>query len=466
MLEAANTSFQIHFQVAPEEFARLYNIAQAVTGPVLACAVNSPLFLGRRLWSETRIAVFQRAVDERRQMDHERNAPGRVCFGDGWIRESVLEVFREQIARHRMLLTTRVEEDALEVLAAGGIPKLSALRVHNGTVYRWNRACYGIMNGKPHLRIENRSLPAGPTIPDQVANAAFFYGLLSGLLSEGSDLTQDMRFCDAKNNFFAAARYGLDARLTWMRGKVLEAPALITNELLPLARQGLEKSQINSTDIDHYLGIIEERTRSGRTGATWMTDSISAMDPNCTKDVRERALTAALIERQHSDLPVHEWPLASCESSISRRESYQRVDQFMTRKIFTVRPDDLVDLAACLMDWEHIKYVPVEDEDGVLVGLLTYRRLLRLLTQRSREQEIYVSEIMETSPLAVAPDTKTLDAMRLMRSENVSALPVVDEGKLVGIITEGDLIKVSVYLLEKFLDGSLDEGEAFTPAPE
>jgi CBS domain-containing protein/gamma-glutamyl:cysteine ligase YbdK (ATP-grasp superfamily) len=454
MLESANTSFQIHFQVAPDEFARLYNLAQVITGPVLASAVNSPLFLGRNLWSETRIAVFQRAVDERRQTDRERSAPGRVSFGDDWVKDSVLEVFRDQIARHRMLLHEPVDEDALAILEAGGIPKLKALRIHNGTVYRWNRACYGITDGQPHLRIENRALPAGPTIQDQMANAAFFYGLLAGFLQDGTDVTTRMSFNDARKNFFAAARYGLGARMKWMDGKVITAPPLILDELLPLARRGLTNSQINEDDVDHYLGIIEERVRSGRTGATWMTDSLASMDPKCTKDRKERALTAALIEHQQSPTPAHKWPLASCEQQVSRRESYRRVDQFMTRKLFTVRADDLVNLAACLMDWEHIKYVPVEDESGQLVGLLTYRSLLRLLTQAKQtlEKDIYVSELMQKDPVIVAPETKTLDAMRLMRAEQVSALPVVDKGELVGIITERDLIEVSVDLLEKFLE--------------
>ncbi|MCP4448013.1 MAG: CBS domain-containing protein [Myxococcales bacterium] len=454
MLESANTSFQIHFQVAPEEFARLYNIAQAITGPVLAASVNSPLFLGRDLWSETRIAVFQRAVDERRRMDHERDAPPRVSFGDAWVRESVMEVFRDQIARHRSIFASAIHEDALEILAAGGTPDLSALRMHNGTVYRWNRACYGITNGVPHLRIENRALPAGPTIVDQVANAAFFYGLLSGFLGQDRDVTKEMCFADAKNNFFAAARYGLDSRLTWMRGKVAEAPALIFEDLLPLAREGLKRSNIDSADIDRYLGIIEQRVESRQTGASWMTDSLSSMESNTTLDRRERALSAALIDNQASQKPVHTWPLATCDAQVSRRESYRRVEQYMTRKLFTVRPDDLVNLAACLMDWEHIKYVPVEDEDGRLVGLLTYRGLLRLLTQGKRmlEKDIHVSEIMHKNPLVVAPNTRTLDAMRLMRAERVSCLPVIENDKLVGIVTESDLVDVSLHLLEKYLE--------------
>lgn len=453
MLEAANTSFQIHFQVAPEEFAKLYNIAQAITAPVLACAVNSPLFLGHSLWKETRIAVFQRAVDERRQADHERSAPARVRFGDSWVRESVIEVFREQIARHRMLVGTPVDEDALETLAAGKTPRLKALCMHNGTVYRWNRACYGITNGVPHLRIENRALPAGPTIPDQVANAAFFYGLLSGLYVDDFDITKAMKFSEAKGNFFAAARYGLAARMTWFDGKVAETPDLILSELLPLAHEGLRSSHIDECDIEHYLGIIRARVQSGRTGATWMTESLAAMDPKHTTDLKERALTAALLERQGQGEPVHKWPLATCEALETRVDSYREVHQFMTRDLFTVREDDLLDLAACMMDWEHIKYVPVENQQGELVGLLTYRRLLRHFTQgqRGRDKEFYVGDLMDRNPITIGPDAPTLEVLQTMRAERVSCLPVLEGKKLVGIVTERDLIEVSAHLIEQFL---------------
>ena len=208
MFEACNTSFQIHFQVAPKEFPKLYNCAQLVTAPVLAAAVNSPLLFGSRLWHETRVALFSSSIDERSSSRQtHRGLRPRVTFGDQWVRESVIEIFREQIARFRVVLATRSQdEDPMEVLDRGGIPELRALRLHNGTVYRWNRACYGIHDGIAHLRIENRVLPAGPTILDEIANAAFFFGLMSGMLEEVGDPKDHIAFDVAKDNFFAAAR--------------------------------------------------------------------------------------------------------------------------------------------------------------------------------------------------------------------------------------------------------------------
>jgi hypothetical protein len=153
MLEACNTSCQVHFQVGPEEFARFYNIAQAVTAPILAAAVNSPLLFGRRLWKETRIALFQQAIDTRPTGEHVVEQSSRVSFGNDWVRGSALEIFREDITRYRVVLGIDIEEDPLEVLESGGIPKLQALQLHNSTVYRWNRPCYGVLDGRPGLRI-------------------------------------------------------------------------------------------------------------------------------------------------------------------------------------------------------------------------------------------------------------------------------------------------------------------------
>ncbi|HSM15182.1 MAG TPA: glutamate-cysteine ligase family protein, partial [Thermoanaerobaculia bacterium] len=181
MVESCNTSFQVHYQVGPEEFAPLYNLTQAVAAPVLAAAVNSPLLFGRRLWRETRIALFQQSVDHRAAGLHLREQAPRVSFGRRWVDDSVLEIFQEDITRFKVLLSAEIDEDSLAVLAQGGVPELKALRLHNGTIYRWTRPCYGLTGGKPHLRIENRILPAGPTLVDEMANAAFWFGLLSGL---------------------------------------------------------------------------------------------------------------------------------------------------------------------------------------------------------------------------------------------------------------------------------------------
>ncbi|MEX1368387.1 MAG: glutamate-cysteine ligase family protein, partial [Nannocystaceae bacterium] len=289
MLESCNTSFQIHFQVAPKEFARLYNVAQAVTAPVLAAAVNSPVLLGRRLWNETRVALFQRSVDARSSHHQSRGLRPRVSFGDSWIRDSVLEIFREDIALFRSVLGQQDYHSSRADLAAGRIPKLQALRLHNGTVYRWNRACYGwSATDKPHLRIENRVLPAGPSIVDEVANAAFYFGLMSGVTAEYEDISKVMEFDDAKNNFFAAARHGMGAQFHWVGGETITASALILDRLLPLAREGLRLSNIDEEDVARYLDIIEQRARTQTTGASWALRSLAGMASTTSVDQRHR----------------------------------------------------------------------------------------------------------------------------------------------------------------------------------
>ena len=192
MMESCNTSFQDHFQSNAREFANQYNIAQAITAPVLAVAVNSPLLFGQRLWQETRVALFQHSTDERSRTQLARNQPTRVSFGDCWLKNSVVELFHDQITRFRPIMIAQPEENPFAVLARGETPSLSALRLHNGTVWRWNRACYGVTDGVPHLRIENRALPSGPTIVDEIANAAFFTGLMLGLPQAYGDITTRM----------------------------------------------------------------------------------------------------------------------------------------------------------------------------------------------------------------------------------------------------------------------------------
>ncbi len=211
MVEACNASFQVHLQVSAEEFARMYNIAQVLAGPCLSVATYSPLLFGRRLWAETRIALFQQAVDTRNPEHYLRESSPRVNFGSRWVKDSVLEIYKEDVARFRTLVGTESDEDPFEALDAGRVPALKALRLHNGTVYRWNRACYGVMDGKAHLRIENRVLPAGPSVLDEIANAAFWLGLMSEMGATVEDVTKRMEFDQAQANFYAAAREGLSA---------------------------------------------------------------------------------------------------------------------------------------------------------------------------------------------------------------------------------------------------------------
>lgn len=472
MFESCNTSFQVHFQVGAGEFARLYNLAQAVTAPVLAAAVNAPVLLQRKLWHETRIALFERSFDTRPAAQAQRAQQPRVQFGEGWVRESVLEIFREDIARFRVVMTADAVEDPLEVVARGGVPDLKALRVHNGTVYRWNRPCYGVSNGVPHLRIESRAFPAGPTLLDEVANAAFYFGLMAGLSREIERIDRVMSFADAKANFLAAAQHGLKAQLTWVGGKSFAAPALILEELLPRAREGLRGARIDAGDIDRYLGVVEERVKSGQTGAQWALSSLAAMEAEGrgTPEVRDQALCAAMLDHQRRGEPVHTWPLAAvAEDPRALLQSYRTVGQIMSTDLFTVRPTDIIDFAASVMDWKHVRHVPVEDEQGRLVGVISHRALLRLIARglsRGREGaagptsggpssgphlEPTVASIMHADPITVTPETPTLEAMRLMREHGVGCLPVLAGDRLVGIVTERDLIDVSAMLLERYL---------------
>jgi CBS domain-containing protein/gamma-glutamyl:cysteine ligase YbdK (ATP-grasp superfamily) len=464
MLESANTSFQVHFQVEPDEFARLYNIAQVAAAPVLAAATHSPMLFGKRLWHETRIALFQQSVDTRTTDHHHRELEPRVTFGSQWIEDSVLEIYREDIARFRLLFGIEVDEDPIEELDAGRVPSLEALCLHNGTVYRWNRACYGISDGKPHLRIENRVFPSGPTPVDEVANAAFWFGLMSGLMDEHDDLKNDMEFSTAKTNFFSAAREGLAAPMTWFDGHTSPAGELIQNQLLPLAADGLEQSGINSQDIERYLGIIDRRIREKQTGSKWILDSFQEMSDERGLAERVAALTAGEIERQDTGKPVHEWDLATLDDTEADWEEHHiRVGQYMRTDFFTVNEDEIIDLVANVMDWQHIRHVPVEDNEHRLVGLVTHRTLLRLLpnalSEEDDEESIPVSNVMipASKLVTVEPDTTTLEAIRRMRDEGVSALPVVDDKEsnhLVGMVTEREFMNITRELLTKRLESA------------
>ena len=453
MMESCNTSFQVHFQVDPLEFVNSYNIAQAITAPVLSAAVNSPLLFGHRLWQETRLALFQHSADARSRTQLARSQPTRVGFGEQWLKHSVIELLHDQIARFRPIMITRPDEDPFQVLARGEIPLLSALRMYNGTVWPWNRACYGISNGVAHLRIENRALPAGPTVTDEIANTAFFVGLMLALPNEYGDISKRMGFDDAKSNFFAAARHGLNAQFNWIDGKSYPASSLILDHLLPLAWQGLQGAGVDASDINRYLGVIDERVQSGRTGAQWMLQSLAATEGGL-KDTRYRMLTSKILERQKEGKPVHTWPIIEATEDVDWRHSYQTISQFMTTDLFTLRPDDLVDLAASVMDWRHIRHVPVEDEQGHLVGLVTHRALLRLLSRGAHSQNanpLTVREIMVTNPFTVSSTTPTLEALELMRHNKVGCLPVVDDGQIVGIVTSYDFLDASARLFKEQL---------------
>lgn len=452
LVEACNTSFQVHFQVAPDEFPELYNAAQVVGAPLLACATNSPLFLGRRLWRETRIALFEQSIDTRGTSHHQRDRQPRVSFGSRWVRESVTEIFKEDIVRYRVLLGEPTDEDPERILEEGGVPKLRALCLHNGTVYRWNRACYGITNGKPHLRIENRILPAGPTTTDEVANAAFWFGMISGLSQGGRPVAERLDFAKARGNFSRAARYGLDAVMDWFSDRSVVARDLILNELLPLAWEGLQAKNLDTGEIEAYLDVVRRRVEGRRTGADWMLASLEKMGDAATLSERLGALTEAMVERQASGKPVADWRLATVHEAGGWEKHYLRVEQYMTTDLFTVHEEESVDLVARMMDWQRIRHVLVEDEGNRLTGLVSYRSVLSFLADRKPgDPPKPVGELMKRNLRTINPETKTLDAIRLMKKERVGCLPVVKNDRLVGIVTERDFMFLARDLIEQVL---------------
>lgn len=456
MLEACNTSAQVHLQVSAEEFAHFYNVAQAVTGPILAASVNSPLLFGRRLWAETRIALFQQSLDTRGADLHMREMSPRVRFGGSWLEKSVTELFQEDIATFRVLLAMDIEEDALKVLDEGGVPRLSALQLFNGTVYRWNRPCYGISNGKPHLRIECRALPAGPSTLDEMANTVFWIGTVLGVAKAVPDITERMEFDDAKANFLAASRLGLRSGMAWLDGDSGPADRLVLDTLLPLAHDGLSHYPVYKTEVDRYLGVIEERVSAGVTGSSWALKSLSKLKSAGTRGEQLAALTSATVRQQKKGLPVARWQPAELSEAGGWKHNYLRVEQYMTTSLTTVNQDELVELVAYLMHVRQIRHVLIEDNEHRLVGIVSYRSLLRLMAEgrtRAEAESMPVSEVMERDPVTVSPESPTLECINRMRSNRVSALPVVQDGQLVGLVSETDFMPMAYHLLEERLRG-------------
>jgi hypothetical protein len=307
--EAACTSVQLHQQVDPDLFARYWNAAQAIAGIQVAIAANSPFFCGKELWRETRIALFEQATDTRPEELKAQGVRPRVWFGERWI-TSIFDLFEENVQYFPALLPICENEDPLETLERGDVPELNELRLHNGTIYRWNRPIYDVAGDQPHLRVENRVLPAGPTVVDILANAAFYYGLLRVLADEERPVWSQMSFSAAEENFHLGARDGIEARVYWPGLGEVPATELVLRRLLPLAREGLSRWGVDSGDADRLLSIIERRCVSQRNGAAWQAEIFHHLYADKRIDRREalRQMTQRYREHMHSNEPVHSWP--------------------------------------------------------------------------------------------------------------------------------------------------------------
>jgi gamma-glutamyl:cysteine ligase YbdK (ATP-grasp superfamily) len=308
--EAACTSVQLHQQVDPEAFARYWNAAQALAGVQVAIGANSPFFYGKELWRETRIALFEQATDTRPEELKAQGVRPRVWFGERWI-TSIFDLFEENVRYFPALLPVCDGEDPLETLERGDVPRLGELRLHNGTIYRWNRPIYDVVRDQPHLRVENRVLPAGPTVVDILANAAFYYGVLRMLADEERPVWSQMSFSAAEENFHRGARDGIDARLYWPGLGDVPAAELVLRRLLPLASEGLSRWGIDASVRDRLLQIIERRCVTLRNGASWQSETFHHLYDDRGMDRHDalRAMTVSYREHMHSNQPVHEWPV-------------------------------------------------------------------------------------------------------------------------------------------------------------
>ncbi|MDC6367115.1 MULTISPECIES: CBS domain-containing protein [Flavobacteriaceae] len=433
LFEACNTSFQLHLQIHPEDFIKSYNWAQAIAGPVLGVSCNSPYLMGRELWKETRIALFQQSLDTRKWINALKEQVPRVGFGQHWQTGTVADIFKEDISTHSIMLTKPIAHNSLKLLENGAIPKLEALNLFNGTVYRWNRPCYGVGNGKPHLRIENRYIPSGPSVIDEMANFAFWVGLMRGRPEKYDDLSQIMDFREAKLNFIRAAINGRKTIFSWL-GKARPLKKLILEELLPIAYDGLQKHGVDSKDINRLLGIIEARTKKS-SGAEWQVKNYRQLKKQMKSDTALVQMTKVMYTNQQTNLPVHEWPSIIKTEEI--KESFEWVGQIMATKLLKLREDDFANLATAIMRWNNIHHLPVENTQGELVGLLTWSHIDDI-GKIKNNHDVRVSDIMIKKVVTVRPRTKITTAKKLMQDYQIGCLPVCSGSNLVGIVSKVD----------------------------
>jgi hypothetical protein len=307
--EAACTSVQLHQQVEPETFADYWNASQAIAGVQAAVGANSPFFFGKELWRETRIALFEQATDTRPEELKAQGVRPRVWFGERWI-TSIFDLFEENVRYFPALLPVCEQEDPAATLERGDVPRLGELRLHNGTIYRWNRPIYDVSRGRPHLRVENRLLPAGPTVVDTLANAALYYGLVRVLAEEERPLWSQMSFSAAEENFHSGARDGIHARVYWPGVGDVPAAELVLRRLLPLAHEGLERWGVEPADRDRLLGIVERRCVTQRNGAAWQSETFHRLydEHKIERPEALREMTVRYRDHMHANEPVHTWP--------------------------------------------------------------------------------------------------------------------------------------------------------------
>jgi predicted transcriptional regulator len=406
--------------------------------------------LGNELWSETRLALFRQSIDLRKTTRMPRKRHPRVSFGSDWIKESVAEIYKDDISRYTLLITSDLQEWSLAEAKKGNIPDLTALRLHNGTIYKWNRPCFGVTNGKPHLRIENRYIPSGPTIKDEVANAVFWIGLMKAMPDKYKNIWNVMDFKQARANFIKAARFGLETEFE-IFDDILPARRLVLENLLPLAKKGLKRVGVDQKDINYYLSIIEKRVKNNQTGSQWTVKNYRKLKKGLSKDEALKLITMRMVEMGEKNIPVGEWTDINITDKNKVVNSFERVEQIMSTDLMVVKENDIVELVIKIMEWRKINRMPVEGLKGELKGLLTRSRIERLIEEDESIKFKLVKDVMIKNVIVAEPNDDLNESIKRMKRFKVGCLPVVQRNELIGIITETDVINV----LEK--KGNIDE---------
>lgn len=435
LYEGCNTSFQSHLQIDPNDFADTYNWAQAVAGPILSICTNSPMLMGRELWEESRIALFAQSVDTRASTFVLNEREPRVGFGNRWAQGSVADFFKDTVIGFRSLITTDFDTDSMTEIKEGRTPRLKALKLHNGTVYKWNRLCYGTTDGKPHMRIENRYIPSGPSTADEIANMMFWVGVMKGRPKEFDNVHTKMEFKDVKSNFFNAARYGMATQFYW-DGKLISSQDLLMDYFLPMAYRGLYSMNVAPADAENYLRIIKNRIRS-RNGSRWIVEGFRKLKKEYKTPDALKILSATMYERQEKGYTVDIWQLPRGDEFKVPKDN-RKVGERMIIRTITAQENDSLELVLRMMQWKNIHHVPILDVHLDLVGLLTWTDVGKYL-DRTEEHEQNINQIMQKDLITVMPETPLDEARELMEENEINCLPVVRDKKLVGIITSKDL---------------------------
>lgn len=436
LFEACNTSMQLHLQINPNEFAHYYNWAQMISGPVLSCCVNSPLLFSKELWAETRIAVFKQSLDTRNHLNHYRERLPRVYFGESWLNGSPSELWKNEVVRFPLIFRGEGGGNSMSEFSNGIMPNLKSVRLHNGTTYTWNRMCYGVDNNASHIRIECRYLPAGPTVVDEIANMVFWVGLMKAAKFQENNFWKNLDFKATKANFFRAARTGLDTEFD-IFGREINADELILDILLPLARRGLTESNVNESDADYYLSIIEKRVLNRQTGAQWQTSNFRKLTEKFKPSLASKVIVGESLNFQMENIPISEWQnLTNEKLSLFFESNFKTLTakDIMSHHIHSIDENTSILLAIKLMQWKNIHHVLVENQEAEFKGLLNLDDILEL-----KDEMTSITDHLTAEYFSIHPNTLLSEIQDLFASSNKTSAIVFENKKAVGIITNKDL---------------------------